>query len=205
MPGRDGPTLVGARVALFFCLALLGWNEGLGAGNLDRIDESIWRQALRLGGVDVSAGVERLRMLIFFDPDCPYCADLWVHLQTLGSPMDGVRWVPVAYYDSSSRARAATILSGSHSAASLDLNFRRYDRSTRSGAAALMSPIPESLAGSIKRNTAFWAGLGAMTPLILYRKKNGEVWRFQGSPDHSSLAEIDSDIAPAELDSIAKP
>jgi hypothetical protein len=84
--------------------------------------------------------------------------------------------------------------------AALDMNFRLYDRAKSRGAAVAPAVVPAAVAAHLQANAAFWANLGAMTPLILYRRRTGESLCFYGLPDDAALARILEDLAAADLD-----
>jgi thiol:disulfide interchange protein DsbG len=157
-----------------------------------------------LSGVGATDVKTRVRMIVFFDADCPYCATLWSRLRTAAT-IRGVRWIPVPYFDSSSLGREASILLANDPVAALDTNFRLYDRTRSLGAAVALPDVPAAVISHLQANAAFWANLGAMTPLILYRKRTGEPYCFYGLPDDEALARILADLAAEDIDPFVEP
>ncbi len=138
-------------------------------------------------------------MIVFIDPNCPFCADLWLKFAGLSELSVGVRWVPIGYFDRSSDARAGAILSAENPFAALDMNFRRYDRAKHSGAFPPTAELSPYLRSRLEESTRLWSRIGGVTPLILYRTKKGVPRAYFGLPDSVQFARLVDSLAATRL------
>jgi thiol:disulfide interchange protein DsbG len=186
------------RGAALLCVVLTLADNAMGENLATPVDPAVWRRAMELSGLELTDAPGRIRILVFFDADCPYCATLWSRLHAQATTR-GVKWIPVAYFGTGSYGRAASLLSAREPGAALDANFRTYDRAKNAGAARVMDNVPGPIAGRIQANETFWKGLGAMTPLIIYRSRNGTSYSFSGMPDEVAFGRMLADLAPSSI------
>lgn len=137
-------------------------------------------------------------VFVFFDPNCPYCAKLWqakINNQTFRE-IPAV-WIPVTYLGDSALGKGAALLrTGSPS--SLEQNFTKFDYEKRQGGidSVVATDKEKRELGQAK---AVWMDLGAATPLIVYRHKNGKISSMLGLPSDEKLSEISNQFAPSFL------
>ncbi|MEW6703868.1 MAG: hypothetical protein AB1430_03345 [Pseudomonadota bacterium] len=142
-----------------------------------------WSGLTRLAGIEVKAdGSGVVQVLVFFDPNCPVCARLWLAWNGPQGQARGLatRWIPVAYMNQRSRGRAAALLA-ENSAAALARNFVEFDHRAREGAAVPVVPTATMLA-QLRANEAAWQAIAAATPLIVYRTRDGRINAQIGMP-----------------------
>lgn len=163
---------------------------------------SKWPHLASLPGIDVKAlPDDMLQALVFFDPNCPVCARLWLALYGAGSSSKGLatRWIPVAYFNSRSLAKAASILTEA-SPVALARNFSAFDFKERRGAAP-EGEITGRLRSQLRLNEAAWQALAPATPLIVYRNGEGQVLMQTGMPPRAKLDSMLASMRPARLPS----
>lgn len=125
---------------------------------------------------------------VFFDPNCPYCHELYQDLQPwVGRQGLRLRWIPVAVLAPSSRGKAAAILQARDRAAALARNETRYGENPRAGSgggivpAARVSPAARSELASnlrlLRRAGAYFA-----FPMMVWRDASGRPHMFLGTP-----------------------
>lgn len=193
-------------VMLGLCLILAGWASfsvaqakipGLTAPSefftesthqqLVMINKS-WDQARHLPGV--MTGPKRGPVImVFFDPNCPFCARLWKRIHEKYANLI-VKWIPVAFVHSTSLGMAARILSTKDPQKALAFNEDHYHFTTERGGLLPLYPIPPKLAAAIKHNTRFWRKRFGVTPTILYPLSRSDAWVFLARPSHRALERI---------------
>lgn len=136
---------------------------------------AFWERATALPGVDTGPVDAHKRMVVYFDPHCPVCAQQWAALRPY---MDEVRvhWVPVAYIDASSARVAAAILSAPDPAAALAVNEQAFDFATGKGGYLPEREPPASAIEQVQRNTrsAMKAGDLTGTPTLGFELMRGQ-------------------------------
>ncbi len=154
------------------------------------ISATEWHQVKALSGVATQAGNKAPALYVFFDPNCPPCAQLW-QSRVSGKPFGDVPavWIPVAYYSADSLGKAAAILRQGDRAA-LERNFGAgYNVTKESGG---ITPVQPTRAESrhIAESRALWKDLGGGTPMLVFQTANGKRIRFMGFPqNHLSTLE----------------
>ena len=102
-----------------------------------RINPQIWEALLPLTPIRVTQPGQLVGMVVFFDPNCPWCAQLWRNHYggNVASPI-ATAWIPFAYFKDSSAGRALAIVRAPDPAAALARNFSNYDEAGHNGAIA---------------------------------------------------------------------
>lgn len=118
-------------------------------------------------GFVVGQAMAAREVRVFFDPQCPHCAALWVASRPL---LDRIRmvWMPVAFIGPSSGPQGALLLASADPAATMD----RHESLLGSGQGGLAVPGPAdaTLLAKIKANTEIWRELKAESvPYMVYR------------------------------------
>jgi protein-disulfide isomerase len=153
---------------------------------------SIVAMASRDDFAGTSSGHGPTHLVVFFDPNCVFCHQLWENLHKIKNYRDKftIVWVPVAFLKISSITKAEAILAYSHQpmlsshivrndfsggAGALAMNERRFDMTAESGA---IPPFDSSaLRQVIVRNSKEWMHLAAQskshiaTPMIILNDK----------------------------------
>jgi protein-disulfide isomerase len=175
-------------------------SAGLAAEGEKQLPAAAWQQLLLLPAIEVNAAKgDRTQAIVFFDPNCPVCANLWSRLYGDKSVYKSLstRWVPVAYFSATSRAKAAAVLA-SGSAQLLAKNFNEFDFNGNHGGAS----APAASAGMharLRQGQRQWEQLGGATPLIVYQTKDGVVRSQMGLMPETKFAEMIDSLPEAHL------
>lgn len=147
--------------------------------------QSIWEKSAELPHFDSGPAKAPVRLIVFFDPNCPYCAILWKRLQPWMQRLP-VRWVPIAFLKPSSLAIAATILRSPNPVKALAFNEGKYVFAAHAGGLLPMFQVPATLAKALSQSTLLWNQNFDISPTLLYHgaKKYHDVL---GLPNDSQL------------------
>lgn len=152
--------------------------------NPGAISAAEWHQVTALNGVATQSGNKAPVLYVFFDPNCPPCAELW-QSRVSGKSFGDVPavWIPVAYYSADSLGKAAAILRHGNRTA-LERNFGSgYNVTKESGGITPVQPASAELR-SFEQSLAQWKDLGGGTPMLVFQTANGELIRFMGFPEN---------------------
>jgi len=166
------------------------------AHGLRRVSSSLWNELARLPGVMIADTKQTLplQMQIFFDPNCPWCADLWKLIYPdIKQAAYHTYWIPVAYMHKNSAGKIASILKHPSPSQSLDSNFKKFDRSRRQGASSI-AVVSDELSAMLKRIEGRWTQLGEATPLLIWRDKSDQVIQQIGLLPEDYLRRILSEL-----------
>jgi thiol:disulfide interchange protein DsbG len=106
-------------------------------------------------------------MLVFFDPQCPHCASLWVASKPLHNRIRMV-WMPVAFIGPSSAPQGALLLAAKDPANVMDQHESLL--AGGQGGLAVTGPADADLLAKVKANTELWKSLDATSvPHLVYR------------------------------------
>ena len=109
------------------------------------------------------------------DPNCSFCYRFYHMAEPLiGAGRLQVRWVLVGFLESTSRARAAAILTAAHPRLALRLDEDRFDVAHEHGGIAPARTIPPRIAAVLKAHLDAMSDIdGTGTPTLMFRKPNG--------------------------------
>jgi thiol:disulfide interchange protein DsbG len=150
-----------------------------------------WDRLRSLASIHQGPAADMIHMIVFFDPNCPWCAQLWktLYAKTPPSPHASA-WIPIAYLNDSSGGKALAILRAADPGKALADNFVRFDTVARSGAIEPVgNPSPRERARQQSYNSA-WLSLFPASPLIVYRSRDGESYVQVGMPDADDFAAL---------------
>ncbi|MDP2006545.1 MAG: DsbC family protein [Rubrivivax sp.] len=104
---------------------------------------------------------------VFFDPQCPHCATLWVASKPLHDRIRMV-WMPVAFIGPTSGPQGAMLLASSDAGPLMDQHETLL--AAGKGGLAVPGPADAGLLDKIKANTQIWRDLDAgSVPHLVYR------------------------------------
>jgi thiol:disulfide interchange protein DsbG len=129
--------------------------------------QAVWTESWQRPGILTGSAQAKRRIVVFFDPNCPYCAHLWRDLQAWKQRLQ-VRWIPIAFLRHSSLGLAAAILSAPSPRHALAINEGTYVFQTRTGGYLPLSHPAPHWRQVIHLNTQLWAKNFRMTPTLLY-------------------------------------
>lgn len=164
-----------------------------------------WRDLINLNGIEVNVNPNNpTQMIIFFDSNCPYSAELWQRLYGKDSKHKQVAsfWVPVAYMHQTSLGKAAYLLE-QRSPQALSTNFERFEEKNRQGGTPEARLIPKTRQ-AIEQNAAQWNKLFGATPLMVYRMPNQKIYWHMGLPEEKPFEDLLKKLSPPKADPVAK-
>jgi thiol:disulfide interchange protein DsbG len=128
-------------------------------------------------------------LLVFFDPQCPHCATLWVASKPLRERIR-MTWMPVAFIKPSSGPQGALILAAKDPAGTMDQHENLL--SSGQGGLAVPGPADPDLMAKIKANTELWKSLdGRSVPHLIYRiGEQGPYGTQSGGMPTAQLAQL---------------
>ena len=176
------------------------------------VTDQTWQQIKKLKGIPTQGGMVTPSLYVFFDPNCPYCTDLWKTVLPV-KPNTGAKlaeiqkaeffnsvpaiWIPVAYINDTSLGKSAALLrANSHSA--IDNNFQTAKYKEKQGGAVAVIPTASETT-ALAQAKALWLELGGATPLTVYRNKEGSTQLFLGVPSDDQLKELLSQVGASSL------
>lgn len=127
---------------------------------------------------------------VFFDPQCPHCAELWLNAQPLHQQVK-MKWIPVAFINAQSKTQAGVLLEAQNPV-ELMTKYETEMKASKNSAALNGSPRAETLE-DVERNTQAWKNSGAQSvPAILYRdpKNPGKPVLSTGAAPTAALASM---------------
>lgn len=105
--------------------------------------------------------------LVFFDPQCPHCATLWVASKPLHDRIRMV-WMPVAFIGPSSAPQGAMLLAAQDPTNLMNVHENLL--AGGKGGLAVPGPADADLLAKIRANTELWKSLDAgSVPHMVYR------------------------------------
>lgn len=134
---------------------------------------------------------------VFFDPNCPYCHELYDDLQPwVGRQGLQLRWIPVAVLAPSSEGKAAAMLQAADRRKALARNEDDYDENPRAGSGGGLEPVPRvspATREQLARNLEVLHAAGAYFafPMMVWRDRSGQAQMFLGAPrDAAQLGKL---------------
>lgn len=129
---------------------------------------------------------------IFFDPNCPYCHQLYVNTRTwLHGHNLQFRWIPVGVLMPSSAGKAAAILSAKDPLQAFHQNEDQFQRGAGFGGVEESLVPPAAIEKRVRTNRSLLerSGLDAV-PALLFHDDSGNVQFVVGAPPPPELAAI---------------
>jgi hypothetical protein len=172
------------------------------------VTDQTWQQIKKLKGIATQSGMATPSLYVFFDPNCPYCTDLWkkvlpVKPSTGSKPAEIQKaeffssvpavWIPVAYMNDTSLGKSASLLRQNTQTA-IDNNFQTAKYKEKQGGAVAVVPT-EAEKNALSQAKALWLELGGATPLMVYRNKAGGMQLVMGVPTDDQLVELLDQLA----------
>ena len=161
---------------------------------LDDIDQATW----------VAQGGGNRVLYIFFDPNCPYCHQLYEKLSPLVGPENlQLRWIPVGLLAESSLPKAAAILQAQDPLAAFEQSEQDFGMSDE-GPGGGISPAKRILDKTrldLAANLSLLQGqnIGAV-PVVVLRATDGQGFMFQGVPPDKTLQRVLAVVRPQSAD-----
>ena len=130
-------------------------------------------------------------LYVFADPNCSICYRFYHMAEPLvSSGRLQLRWVMVAFLQSSSAAKATAILSASDPRTALHADEDRFDTAHESGGITPAPAQDQALRGLLQSHLAAMDAVGGIgTPTLLYRDERGRWAAIVGLPTGDWLAQ----------------
>ena len=147
---------------------------------------------LDAGGHLINEGRANAPLLyVFADPNCSFCYRFYQMAEPLvSSGRLHLRWVMVAFLQSSSAGKATAILSASDPRAALHADEDRFDVAHESGGIAVGGSQDKALKTVLQAHVSAMGALGAVgTPTLLYRDERGHWSAVVGLPSSDWLTQ----------------
>lgn len=140
-------------------------------------------------GFTVGAMMAANPVYVFFDPQCPHCAQLWNASQPLQKKVRFV-WIPVGLLNASSSTQGAALLSAGDPARLMSEHEASMLAGT--GGISASSNVTPEVEQAIKSNTRLFNNLGIEgVPFVIARNaKTGQTVTRGGSMPTAALAEL---------------
>lgn len=129
-------------------------------------------------------------MYVFFDPNCPYCHQVFEMLRPqVQSGAVELRWIPIGKLMLTSLGKAAALLEDKDPTAALYRNERDFSRETGAFGGIEEEPLPrEDTLRRLEANHALLRRSGNDgVPALLYRSKDGKANLVVGAPPAATL------------------
>jgi thiol:disulfide interchange protein DsbG len=142
------------------------------------------------GGHLISEGRATAPLLyVFADPNCSFCYRFYRMAEPLvSSGRLQIRWVMVAFLQSSSGAKATAILSAADPRAALHLDEDRFDSAHEAGGIAPAHSQDKALQAVLQAHASAMDTVGGVgTPTLLYRDERGRWAAVVGLPSNEWL------------------
>lgn len=151
--------------------------------------QTLYAQASKGSGFTVGQLMAADAVLVFFDPQCPHCAELWAAAQPL-LPKIRMVWMPVGFLRGVSEVQGAAILGAPDPAATMAAHEALLQ--SRQGGLSVSGAPPEENIAKVKANTELMNRLGAdSVPFILYRnRQSGAYGTHSGALPTEQLAAL---------------
>ena len=145
--------------------------------------------AAQARGFTVGAMMAANPVYVFFDPQCPHCANLWKASLPLQKSVKFV-WIPVALINATSLAQGGALLSAVNPVDAMT----EHESSLLAGKGGISASasLPPELEQAIKKNTEIMTSFGAEgVPFVVAKNlKTGQMVSRDGSMPTAALADL---------------
>jgi len=164
------------------------------------ISRDRWDRLRSLASIHLGPAADVIHLIVFFDPNCPWCAQLWKKLYaTIPPSPHASAWIPIAYLSDSSDGKALAMQRAADPAKALADNFERFDMVARSGGIEpIGDPSPRERERQQASNSA-WQSLFPASPLIVYRSRDGGTYVQVGMPGADDFAALLAELPPGTM------
>lgn len=137
-------------------------------------------------GFDVGSLMSAHVVYVFFDPQCPHCAELWEAAKPLKAQARFV-WIPVALLNDKSGPEGAAILHAADPAAAME----QHEESMRARQGGIdVAGATDALKDAVKHNTELMTRYGFTgVPTLVSRGKDGQLLLVEGAMPTPVLAQ----------------
>ena len=138
-------------------------------------------------GFDVGTTMAAHVVYVFFDPQCPHCAELWESARPLKAQARFV-WIPVGLLNAKSAPEGAALLAAPDPVAAMD----QHEASMRAHQGGVATDgVPQDLVAAVKHNTELMNrfGFGGVPTIVAKQAQTGELLTVEGALPTQALAQ----------------
>ena len=149
---------------------------------------SIAEIATQAKGFTVGAPMSAHTVYVFFDAECPHCADLWEAAKPLKTEARFV-WIPVGVLNQASTDQGAAILASKDPAAAMDA----HETSMRAQQGGIKTTADTSVQkAEVKKNTELMIrfGFDAIPTIVATNAQTGALVTQEGASETPALAKF---------------
>lgn len=181
-------TVIAAIFVLFGCNEAPGNNNSTNAPKAAAMAVSIAAIQADAKGFTVGSPMSARSVYVFFDPQCPHCADLWESAKPLKAQAKFI-WIPVSLISKASTAQGATLLAAKDPVATMDAH--EISLRSQQGGISAGSDI-EAQRAMVEKNTELMTrfGFASVPTLVAKHAQTGELVTQEGSSSTAALATL---------------
>jgi len=146
-------------------------------------------------GFTNGSSISARTVYVFFDPQCPHCAALWIAAKPLRSQAKFV-WIPVGLMNKTSETQGAALLASKDPVAAMD----EHEASMGAGKGGITAAADmDAQRATVRKNTALMNRFGftSIPTIIAQHAQTGELVTRQGGLPTPELAKLLGLQAPA--------
>lgn len=173
-------------VAASLVAACAAWSPAHAAPSAEQLAASMLQRMGQTTAITLGSGPRVVD--VFFDPNCPYCHELYDDLRPwVGKQGLQLRWIPVAVLAPSSEGKAAAMLQAADRRRALARNEDDYGENPRAGSGGGLVPAAQvnpATRSELARNLKLLHSAGAYFafPMMVWRDRSGQAQMFLGAP-----------------------
>lgn len=178
----------------FIALSLILISTGCFAANTDRVTAAHLMNNLNTSSW-IQEGDGSKIIYVFFDPNCPYCHNVYDSLIKIRSTLPDLqfRWVPLALLGGTSLGKAAAIIQAPNPLAAFNQSERNYgflDNDTGGGIQPAKH-ITDATQSILDENLSIIQGENlAGIPVVVFQATDGKPFYFMGQRTQAQLQEL---------------
>lgn len=148
---------------------------------------SVAAVAAEAKGFTVGSEMSVRRVFVFFDPQCPHCAELWVAAKPLKSQARFI-WIPVALMNKASESQGAALLAAPDPVAAMDAHEASM-RAKQGGIDGVSAPADQK--AQVMANTKLMNryGFNSIPTIVATHAKTGALVVREGGLPTVALAD----------------
>lgn len=148
----------------------------------------------------IRQGNGRHRLYVFFDPNCPYCHQVYLQLRPLVASRDlQVHWVVLGMLTSSSEPKAAAMLQAPDRLKAFETNENDYDFAANGQPGGGITPaatIQPQTRLMLQRNLDIYRGQKLFgVPVLVWKRRAGGAGMSVGVPSPEQLSSLLAELA----------
>ena len=148
---------------------------------------SVAAVAAEAKGFTVGSEMSVRRVYVFFDPQCPHCAELWLAAKPLKSQARFI-WIPVALMNKASEAQGAALLAAPDPVAAMDAHETSM-RAKQGGIDGVSAPADQKAVVMANTKLMNRYGFNSIPTIVATHAKTGALVVHEGGLPTVALAD----------------